>query len=150
MKSFVRPVHSWILLGCLAMLMLVLAACGGDSGSAASSSSSNTNASSSNSSSSSSNATASVMTVKIKEQKGATSDKDVYSFDPTTITVKKGDTITIENDSDELQDIDAGDAQKAGVDKAIPINQSGTMTFNNPGTFTIKSEKGATITVTVQ
>lgn len=149
MKSFVRPVHSWILLGCLAMLMLVLAACGGDSGSAASSSSSNTSASSSSSSSSASSPK-SVMTVMIKESKGATSNKDVYSFSPATITVKKGDTITIENDSDELQDIDQGDAQKAGVDKAIPVNQSGTMTFNNAGTFTLKSEKGATITVTVQ
>jgi plastocyanin len=148
MKSFVRPVHSWILLGCLAMLMLVLAACGGDSGSAASSSS-NTSASGSSSNTSASSAK-SVMTVMIKETKGATSNKDVYTFSPATITIKKGDTITIENDSDELQDIDKGDAQKAGVDKAIPVNQSGTMTFNTAGTFTLQSEKGATITVTVQ
>ena len=88
------------------------------------------------------------MTVMVKETKGASGD--VYTFSPATITVNKGDTITIENDSDELQDIDQGDAQKAGVDKAIPVNQSGTMTFNNAGTFTLKSEKGATITVTVQ
>ncbi len=32
----------------------------------------------------------------------------------------------------------------------MDLNQSTTATFNTPGTFTIKSEKGATITVTVQ
>lgn len=90
----------------------------------------------------------SVMTIAIKENHDA-SGKDVYSFDPASITVNKGDTITIENHSDELQDIDQGDAQKAGVDVAIPINQSATMTFNTSGVFTISSEKGATITVTV-
>ncbi len=91
---------------------------------------------------------ASVMTVSIRENQGASGD--VYYFDQTSISLKKGDTITVQNRSDELQDIDQGDAHKAGVDVAIPINQSSTMTFNTSGTFTIKSEKGATITVTVQ
>jgi plastocyanin len=91
---------------------------------------------------------ASVMTVSIRETQGASGD--VYMFDPASITVKKGDTITIQNRSDEMQDIDQGDAQKAGVDVAIPVNQSATMTFNIAGTFTIQSEKGATLTVTVQ
>lgn len=117
--------------------MLAFAGCGSD---AATSSSTTGNASSGNTS---------AMNIAIRESKDA-SGKDVYSFDPTSITLKKGDTITVQNRSDELQDIDQGDAHKAGVDVAVPINQSATMTFNTPGTFTIVSEKGATITVTVQ
>lgn len=117
------------------LCMLAFAGCGSD------------NAASLSNAANDSNGHASVMTVTIKEHQGASGD--VYTFDPASITVNKGDTITIENHSDELQDIDQGDAQKAGVDVAIPINQSATMTFNTPGTFTISSEKGATITVTV-
>lgn len=56
----------------------------------------------------------------------------------------------LQNQSDELQDIDEGDASKAGVDAKVPVNQSVTITFKNAGTFTLKSEKGATITVTVK
>jgi plastocyanin len=88
------------------------------------------------------------MTVNIRENQGASGD--VYMFDPASITIKKGDTITVQNRSDEMQDIDQGDAQKAGVDVAIPVNQSAMMTFNVAGSFTIRSEKGATITITVQ
>jgi plastocyanin len=91
----------------------------------------------------------SVMTISIRESKDAYG-QDAYAFDPTSITLKKGDTITIQNRSDEMQDIDQGDAQKAGVDVAIPVNQSATMTFNVVGTFTIRSEKGASLTITVQ
>ena len=91
---------------------------------------------------------ASTTTISIRETQGASGD--VYMFDPARITVKKGQTITIQNRSDEMQDIDQGDAQKAGVDVAIPVNQSATMTFNVAGTFTIQSEKGATLTVIVQ
>ena len=117
--------------------MLAFAGCGSDNAASLSTAGNDT-----------ANGHTSVMTVAIKESHGAS--RDVYSFDPASITVHKGDTITIENHSDELQDIDQGDAQKAGVDVAIPINQSATMTFNTSGTFTISSEKGATITVTVQ
>lgn len=161
-KSFVRPAHSWLLISCLVMLMFVVAACGGSGSSDSASSynsgsnagSGNTSAGSSNSgsssnTSSSSSGKSSVMTVMVREKKDP-GKSDMYFFDPTSIKIKKGDTITIQNESDELQDIDQGDAQKAGVDAAIPINQSATMTFNNTGTFTLKSEKGATITVTVQ
>jgi len=88
------------------------------------------------------------MTVTIKEKKG-TDGKDAYSFDPTSITVKKGDTITIQNLSDEIQDIDMGDAQKAGVNVVVPVGASGTATFNNSGNFMLQSEKGATITAIV-
>ncbi len=118
------------------LFTLLLSGCG--SGQSMSASPVNSNASN-----------ASVMTVSIRESKDA-AGQDVYMFDPASITVKKGDTITIQNRSDEMQDIDQGDAQKAGVDVAIPVNQSATMTFNVAGTFTIQSEKGATLTVTVQ
>jgi hypothetical protein len=62
---------------------------------------------------------------------------------------EKGDTITIHNQSGELQDVDQGDAQKAGVDVKIPVNESATPTFHDVGTFKLQSEKGAAITGTV-
>lgn len=89
------------------------------------------------------------MTVTVKEKKGA-DGKDVYNFDPGTITVNKGDSVTIQNQSDELQDVDGGDAANAGIDATVPVNASVMVTFSKTGTFTLKSEKGATITVTVK
>jgi plastocyanin len=123
------------LMMCALLFTLLLSGCGSDSG--MSSSSGTSNASNSP-----------VMTVAIHETQGMSGD--VYMFDPASINVHKGDSITIQNRSDELQDIDQGDAQKAGVDVAIPVNQSATMTFNVAGTFTIQSEKGAALTVNVQ
>jgi plastocyanin len=106
-----------------------------------------TNQSSSSSTSSGSSTTHPVMTVTVKEKHGTSGD--VYMFDPASITVKKGDTVAFKNLSDELQDIDVGDASKAGIDVKVPVNETALATFNVPGTFTLKSEKGATITVTV-
>ena len=120
----------WMAFACLLILVLALSACGGDSSSYGSSSGS------------------AAAAVTVKEQKG--SSGDVYSCDPATITIKKGDTVSFANQTDEIQDFDAGDAQKAGVNFKMDLNQSTNATFNNVGTFTIKSEKGATITVTVQ
>jgi plastocyanin len=92
-----------------------------------------------------------VATVNIKENPGASGPaSDTYYCDPATITVNKGDTVTFTNKSDELQDFDQGDYKKAGVDFKIPVNQSVSVTFNTTGTFTISSEKKATITVTVK
>jgi plastocyanin len=136
-KFFVRPVHSWFLIGAFMTLMLVLSACGGSGG--------NTGTSGSGASSGSGGTT----NVSIDEKKTA-GQADQYYFTPSSITIKKGTTVAIQNNSDELQDCDQGDAQKAGVDSAIPVNQTGHMTFNTTGTFTIKSEKGAALTVTVQ
>jgi plastocyanin len=104
--------------------------------------------STSSSTGSGSNSNKTVMTVMVKEKHSDAGD--TYMFDPATITLHKGDAITITNQSDELQDIDQGDATRAGVDAKVPVNQSTTATFNTVGTFTLKSEKGATITVTVQ
>lgn len=119
------------------LVTLLMSGCGSDQTASSSTGVSNNSSNSS------------VMTVAIRESKDA-SGQDVYAFDPASITLKKGDTITIQNRSDEMQDIDQGDAQKAGVDVAIPVNQSATMTFHVAGTFTIQSEKGATLTVIVQ
>lgn len=136
-KSFRHPAILSTYL-CLILLVGILTACGGDSGN------NGTGGNGANTSSTPS----SVATVKIKETKGA--NGDVYMCDPDTLTVHKGDTVTFTNTSDETQDFDQGDAEKAGVDFVMAINQSTTATFNVVGTFTIKSEKGATITVTVQ
>ena len=120
-KTFVRRPITWMLLVGLLIVVFALSACGGSSGPAA--------------------------TVNVKETQAATGD--VYTCDPTSIKINKGDTVNFTNNSDENQDFDQGDAQKAGVDFVIAINGSKSVTFNNSGTFTIKSEKGATLTVTV-
>ena len=60
--------------------------------------------------------------VNIKETKG--SKGDVYTCDPTSITIKKGDSVSFTNMSDEKQDFDQGDAQKAGVDFVLDLNGS--------------------------
>jgi plastocyanin len=93
----------------------------------------------------------SVATVNIKETKGAGPGDtgDVYTFDPATISIHKGDTVTFTNLSDQTQDTDQGDTKAAGVDFVMAINQSVSVTFNITGTFTLKTEKGASITVTV-
>lgn len=134
-KFFLRPARSWFLIGAFMTLMLVLSACGGGGGTGTSGGSGGSGSGGA--------------TVHVKETHTA-GQPDVYMCDPTSITVKKGDTVTIINDSDETQDFDQGDTVKAGVDKAIPVNQQAGLQFNTAGTFTIKSEKGASLTVTVQ
>ena len=134
-QSVRRPV-SWALGLCFAILVFALAACG-DSGS-------------SNAAPTATATPAPAASVNIKETKGANSTSDVYLCDPASITIHKGDQVSFTNQSDEIQDFDQGDAQKAGVDFKMDLNQSVTVTFNTTGTFVIKSEKGATITVTVQ
>ena len=131
---------SLLVVACLMLIVFALAACGGDT---------MASTTTSNSTSSNSNSPAPAATVNIKETKDA-AGKDVYSCDPQTISIKAGDTVSFTNQSDEIQDFDQGDAQKAGVDFKMNLNQSTTATFKTAGTFTIKSEKGATITVTVQ
>ena len=128
-----HPVY-WTLGLCLVILTFALTACG-DSGSA-------------NATTTPTATPAPAASVTVKESKG--SSGDVYTCDPTSITIHKGDTVSFTNQTDEIQNFDQGDAQKAGVAPQIALNQSVTVTFNVAGTFTIKSEKGATITVTVQ
>lgn len=124
-----RPIV-WLAYASLSLLFLALAACGGTGGPTT---------------------PTSVATVTVKETKGAGPGDtgDVYFCDQTTLTVKKGDTVTFTNVSDQTQDFDQGDTKAAGVDFVMAINQSVSVTFNTAGTFTIKSEKGASITITV-
>jgi plastocyanin len=139
----IRLSASWVVFGSLFILIFGLAACGGDN----TGTSSSTSSTSSNSSMSSTVTPAATVAVKESRTQGQT---DVYKCDPSTLTIKKGDSVTFTNMSDEIQDFDMGDTQKAGVDFKLALNQSATVTFNTPGTFNITSEKGATITVTVQ
>jgi plastocyanin len=88
------------------------------------------------------------MTIVIKESKSS-DGKDTYVFDPATITVKKGEVVTVQNSSNKLQNIDQGDAVKAGVETNVALNKLSTMTFNKVGTFTLKSAEGAVLDVTV-
>ena len=120
-KPYVRRPVTWILLVGLLVLVFALSACGGSS--------------------------SSPVSVKINETHA--SSGDVYVCDPTSITINKGDTVNFTNNSDENQDFDQGDAQKAGVDFVVAINGSKSVTFNTSGNFAVKSEKGANITVKV-
>ncbi len=146
----IRLSASWVVFGSLFILIFGLAACGGDNTGTSSSTSSTSNSTSSTSSNSSMSSTVTpAATVAVKESR-TQGQTDVYKCDPSTLTIKKGDSVTFTNMSDEIQDFDMGDTQKAGVDFKLALNQSATVTFNTPGTFNITSEKGATITVTVQ
>ncbi|HEX3640740.1 MAG TPA: hypothetical protein VHV10_05575 [Ktedonobacteraceae bacterium] len=133
------------------MLVVVfgLTACGADSTNISSTTSSTSSTTSgANSTTSGSNA-ASAITVAVRES-GTQGQPDVYKCDPKALTLKKGDAVTFTNMTDEIQDFDQGDVQLAGIDLRLPLNQSAKVRFNTPGAFTITSEKGATITLTVQ
>jgi plastocyanin len=137
-KPFTLPLGrrvAWFAFVGLTILVFALSACGGGS-----------------SGSGASGTPTPVANVFIKETKGSGPGDtgDVYTCSPTTLTVHKGDTVLFTNQSDQTQDFDQGDTQKAGVDFVMAINQSITATFNTVGTFTIKSEKGASLTITVQ
>lgn len=117
----------------LGVLVFALAACGGSD------------------SSGSNGGSSSATTLTIKETKGASGGADTYTVDPATVSLNKGDKITVKNASDENFDFDAGDAPAAGVDFKVGLNQSIDVTFNKTGTFNIKSEKNnGTFTVTVK
>jgi plastocyanin len=143
MRSIRRSVV-WLLPASLLFLMVALAACGGNApGNSTTANTSSSNTSSSSTSSSSSTATA--LTLTITEPKSGT-----YVFDKNTITIKKGDLVTIVNKSNEDLDFDEGDTAKAGVDFLVPGKGSSPVIFNTPGTFVIKSKAGASFTITVE
>ncbi len=146
MLQVIRRSFPLMLFVCLAMLGLTLTACGGGSSSA----STQTSTQSSTSAQGSTSSSAPAATVNIRETKGANDAGDQYRCDPTTLTVKKGDSVTFTNLTDETQDFSQSDEQKAGVDILLKLNQSSTVTFNTTGTFMLQSSKNAQITVTVQ
>ncbi|HLI89953.1 MAG TPA: hypothetical protein VKV37_14785 [Ktedonobacteraceae bacterium] len=144
----IRRSAGWLLPASLLFLMVILAACGEGSSNSAATSTSSSNASSSNTSSSttgSSSSTATALTLTITEPKTGT-----FVFDKNTLTVKKGDMVTIVNQSNEDLDFDEGDTAKAGVDFLVPGKGSSPVIFNTPGTFVIKSKAGAAFTITVE
>src|SRR5258708_5215093 len=95
----------WGVLSLVAVFAFALAACGGgDSGATA------TTAASSNAAAIASDASTGT-SINIREKKDG-SGNDTYSFDPATISVNKGETLTIVNLSDEVQDVNEGDASK--------------------------------------
>jgi len=140
-----RPA-SWLACVSLLVLLGMLAACGSDSANTTAAPGTAKDASSAASNSTKATVT-SAMTVMIKES--VVAGKDQYSIDPATITVKKGDTIALQNASDDDQDFDGGDAAKAGVDVIVPGHGSVNVTFNNVGTFAIKSKLGTVLNVIV-
>jgi plastocyanin len=130
---FVSPLRKmtvWTTLMSLVVLALAfsLSACGGDSAPAASTSSSSSAAS-----------VADALTVKITEQ---TSGNDVYSFDPTTATLKAGGAIKFTNNSDENHKLAITPAgPTAGtVTKSGSNDNTMTVTFPTAGTYTITSQ----------
>src|SRR5579883_1671156 len=138
----IRRSAGWLLPASLLFLMVILAACGEGSSNSAATSTSSSNASSSNTSSSttgSSSSTATALTLTITEPKTGT-----FVFDKNTLTVKKGDMVTIVNQSNEDLDFDEGDTAKAGVDFLVPGKGS------SPVIFVIKSKAGAAFTITVE
>ena len=148
-KGFRNFVVPCMLLASLLILIFATSACGSDSSPTSTTNSAATNSTAPTSSSAGNTSNTAVQTVNVKESRTA-GQPDVYRCDQTSITIKKGDSIQFTNQTDEVQDFDLGDTQKAGVDLRLELNQSSAVAFNTPGTFILTSEKGATIKVTVQ
>jgi plastocyanin len=111
-----RRMTLWTTLLCLVILAFTIAACG-DGGSTAAPSSSNSNSNSASSSSNSSSTTSAV-TVTIKEQTGG---HDIYSFDPKSVTIKAGQAVTFDNQSDEFHLLIASDDMGKPVTPTDPF-----------------------------
>ena len=93
----------------------------------------------------SSNAPAAAQTLTISQPKSGG-----YTVSQPSITVNKGDMVTVVNHSSQDLDFDEGDAAKAGVDFIVAGSSTANVFFNIPGTFVIKSKSGASFTVTVK
>ena len=130
---FVSPLRKmtvWTTLMSLVVLALAfsLSACGGDSAPAASTSSSSSAAS-----------VADALTVTITEKTGG---NDIYSFSPTTATLKAGGTLKFTNNSDENHKLAITPAGPTvgTVTKSGSNDNTMTVTFPTAGTYTITSQ----------
>jgi len=132
-----RPVN-WMLAVGLLVLVFALSACG-ESGS------STTTSSTTASPTTQSNTMASAATVTIKEQTGT---QDIYSFSPASVTIKAGDAVTFDNQSDEYHLLIPTDAAGNAITAAdpftantiVPTSRAGNTTtlqvvFNKAGTY---------------
>ena len=153
--SFGRRTY-WLSLLCLAILAAVMTACGG------SSSASTTTSSSTQSNSSSSQSSGATITITEK-----TGGHDIYSFDPQTVTIKAGGSVTWMNKSDENHLLASSPDGVFTSSSIVPRSGSDTdtyqVTFPKAGTYTITStlvkrennqtegaSSSATATITVQ
>src|SRR5207249_2001889 len=143
LRSIRRPTP-WFLFVSSLILVFALAACGGDSPSSSAAGTSNTSNQTTNNSAANTTNSSAALTISITEPTDNT-----YVLDKHTLAAKKGDTVTVSNQSDDDLDFDSGDAAKAGVDFIVPGKGSSNVTFNIPGTFVIKSKNGISFTVVV-
>jgi plastocyanin len=88
-----RRMTFWVVFVCLVALSTVLSACGGDATSAS------TSSSGSAPSTTQSNAAKVATTITIREKTGG---HDIYSFDPPSVTIKAGQAVLFDNQSDEF------------------------------------------------
>lgn len=137
-KPFVRRPFSWMLLVGLLIVIFALSACGGGSSTPASSTTA--------SPTTPTNAVASASTITIREKAGT---QDIYTFDPQSVTIKAGEAITFDNQSDEFhQLITTNAAGKPApnanapftADTIVPTSRASATTtlqvvFKTPGTY---------------
>lgn len=139
-KPSVRRPVIWMLLVGLLVLVFALSACG-DSGAASTPAPTPTTSSTS----ASPTTAASANTVKITEKTGG---QDVYTFAPATLTIKAGQSVTFDNQSDEYHQLILTDATFKPVtgaspftaDTIVPTSREGTattlqVTFPTAGTY---------------
>lgn len=132
-----RSTFLWMALSLVVILSFALSACGGDSTPASTTPS--------NSSAPTSRPTPSSATVTITEKAGT---QDIYGFDPQTLTVKAGQAVVFNNQSDEFHLLVTADSTgKPTTDAApfdlttiVPTSRVGAATtlsivFTTPGTY---------------
>lgn len=134
-----RRMTFWIALVCLMALSTVLSACGGDA------TTPSTSSSGSAPSTTQSNAATVATTITIREKTGG---HDIYSFDPPSVTIKAGQAVLFDNQSDEfhlLMTADASgnptaDATPFTATTIVPTSRASSTTtlqvvFTTPGTY---------------
>ncbi len=126
-KSFFRRQISVVMLMTLLVLTFTLSACGGDTTTAATSSGST------------SSGGGSAQTVTITEKVGG---NDIYAFDPTTLSIKAGDSVKWVNNSDENHKLVISPTGPASATAARSgsNDNTATVTFPTAGTYTVTSQ----------
>ena len=131
-NMFFRRQTSLLILASLLVMAFTLAACGGDAPAA-------TSSTASTGSSAAPAADGAAQKITITEQTGG---NDIYSFAPTTLTIKAGDSVQWGNNSDENQ--------KLAFSPAGPTAGTVAKSGSNDNTLTVKFPTAGTYTVTSQ